>query len=209
MLLQHGSKITLLEEDAQQATSLAESLPGVSVICEESLDYFDSMSQSDIAHTDAFITISDNDEYNLVAAMYAESQGIGKVISRINTKSRKKVLSDGTKVCTISREDVAADRILGYCRSLLNAEDHEAVESLYRLMDGKIEFIEFKVDEKDKNLNIPLKNMKLKRNMLLACIIRDSKTIIPRGDDVIKAGDVVLVATIDSQIVRLNDIYAS
>lgn len=209
MLLQHGSKITLLEEDMEHATTLAEALPGVSVICDDALDYFEAMSQSDMEHTDAFITISENDENNLVAAMYAEAQGIGKVISRISTKSRIKVLPEDTKICIVSREDVAADRILGYSRSLLNAEDNDAVESLYRLMDGKIEFIEFKVDEKDKNLEIPLKNLRLKNNMLLGCIIRDTKTIIPRGDDVIKSGDTVLVATINSQIARLNDIYAS
>ncbi len=209
LLLQHGSKITLLEKNMEQATVLAESLPGVNVICDDALNYFDSMSQSDIEHTDAFITISEDDEYNLIAAMYGESQGISKVISRICTKSRLKVLPEDSRICTISREDVAADRILGYSRSLLNAEGEEAVESLYRLMDGKIEFIEFKVDEKDRNLDIPLKNLKMKRNILLACIIRDSSTIIPRGDDVIKSGDTVLVATINRQIARLNDIYVS
>ena len=209
VLLHQGSKVTLIEENMEAATELAEALPGANVVCDDALNYFDSMSQSDIEHTDAFIPISDNDEYNLVAAMYGESQGIGKVISRINTKSRLKVLPDDTRICTISREDVAADRILGYSRSLLNAEDNDAVESLYRLMDGKIEFIEFKVDEKDKNLDIPLKDLKMKRGMLLGCIIRDFKTIIPRGDDVIKSGDTVLVATINRQIVRLNDIYVS
>ena len=131
------------------------------------------------------------------------------MISRISAKSRLKVLSPESKICTISREDVAADRILGYSRSLLNAEDNDAVESLYRLMDGKIEFIEFKVDEKDQNLNIPLKNLKMKRNILIGCIIRDMRTIIPRGDDVIRTGDTVLVASINRQIARLEDIFAT
>ena len=124
-------------------------------------------------------------------------------------KSRLKVLPAESKICITSREDVAADRILGYSRSLVNAEDKDAVESLYRLMDGKIEFIEFKVDEKDKNLEIPLKDLHMKQNMLLGCIIRDNKTIIPRGDDVIRAGDTVLVATINQQIAGLEDIFAS
>ena len=84
-----------------------------------------------------------------------------------------------------------------------------AVLSLYRLMDGKIEFIEFKVDEKDQNLNIPLKNLKMKRNILIGCIIRDMRTIIPRGDDVIRTGDTVLVASINRQIARLEDIFAT
>ncbi len=65
------------------------------------------------------------------------------------------------------------------------------------------------MDEKDKNLNVPLKDLKMKRNMLIGCIIRDNETIIPRGDDVIKSGDTVLVAVINRQIARLEDIFAS
>ena len=208
VLLKQGARVTVVEENYEVAEKLSEGLPGVAVMCDDALSYFDSMSEMDINHTDAFITLTDNDEYNLVAAMYAESQKINKVVSRINAKSRLKVLPAGSKVCTISREDVAADRILGYSRSLLNAEDNEAVESLYRLMDGKIEFIEFKIDEKHKNLNVPLKELKLKRNILLGCMIRDGRTIIPRGDDMLKAGDLALIATVNKQIARLEDIFA-
>lgn len=208
LLTQHGAKITIIERNEDDAVRLAEDLAGANVICDDALAYFDTMSQSDIDNTDAFIALTENDEYNLVAAMFAESQEIGKVVSRIKMKSRLKVLPSDSKICVTSREDVAADRILGYSRSLLNAGDKDAVESLYRLMDGKIEFIEFKVDEKDKNLDIPLKELNMKKNMLLGCIIRDNKTIIPRGDDLIKAGDTVLVATINQQIARLEDIFA-
>ena len=113
------------------------------------------------------------------------------------------------KIVTLpTREDVDADRILGYSRSLLNAEVNDAVESLYRLMDGKIEVIEFKVDEKISKLNIPLKDLKLKRNILLGGILRDNKIIIPRGDDVLMAGDAALVVSIGKQITGLEDIFA-
>ncbi len=208
MLLKQGAKVTILEKDKGIAEEISALLPGVAVMCDDALTYFDAMSSSDIAHTDAYIALSQDDEYNLISAMYAESQGIGKIVSRINAKSRLKVLPENSRVSTISREDVAADRILGYSRSLLNAEDNEAVESLYRLMDGKIEVIEFKIAEKDPNLNIPLKDLKLKRNILLGGIIRDSKAIIPRGDDMLMAGDTALVVTIGKQIARLEDIFA-
>lgn len=208
VLHKQGAKVTVVEKSQGVAEGISAAISGASVMCDDTLTYFDSMSKTDIANTDAFIAMTDNDEYNLVAAMYAESQGISKVVSRINAKSRLKVLPAESKICTISREDVAADRILGYTRSLLNAEDNDAVESLYRLMDGKIEFIEFKIDEKDKKLNTPLKDLKLKRNILLGCIIRDGKTIIPRGDDMLMPGDTALVATIKWQIARLEDIFA-
>ena len=208
VLIKQGAKVTLIEKNQGIANEISAAISKAVVMCDDTLAYFDSMSGTDIDHTDAFIAMTENDEYNLIAAMYAESQGINKVVSRINNKSRLKVLQPGSRICTISREDVAADRILGYSRSLLNAEDNDAVESLYRLMDGKIEFIEFKIDVKDKNLNSPLKDLKLKRNILLGCIIRDMTTIIPRGDDMLMPGDTALVATINRQIARLQDIFA-
>lgn len=208
VLIKQGAKVTLVEKNKAMAEEISAAMPKAVVMRDDTLAYFDSMSGTDIANTDAFIAMMENDEYNLIAAMFAESQGINKVISRISAKSRLKVLQPGSRICTISREDVAADRILGYGRSLLNAEDNDAVESLYRLMDGKIEFIEFKIDEKDRNLNIPLKNLRLKKNILLGCIIRDVRTIIPRGDDMLMPGDTALVATIGRQIARLEDIFA-
>ena len=208
VLLKQGAKVTIVEKNAELAQKISEDIPGAAVMNDDALAYFDSMSASDVANTDAFIALTENDEYNLVAAMYADSQKINKVVSRINAKSRLKVLPAGSDICTISREDVAADRILGYSRSLLNAEDNDAVESLYRLMDGKIEFIEFKIDVNDSNLGIPLKELKLKRNILLGCIIREGRTIIPRGDDMLMPGDTALVATICRQIARLEDIFA-
>jgi trk system potassium uptake protein TrkA len=75
-------------------------------------------------------------------------------------------------------------------------------------MDGKLEVIEFKIAEKDPNLNIPLKDLRLKRNILLGGIIRESKIIIPRGDDMLMAGDTALVVAIGRQLARLEDIFA-
>ena len=207
VLLKQGAKVTIVERNQRIADEVSAAMPKAAVLCDDTLNYFDAMSGTDISHTDAFIAMTEDDEYNLVAAMYAESQGINKVVSRINAKSRLKVLQPGSRICTVCREDVAADRILGYSRSLLNAEDNDAVESLYRLMDGKIEFIEFKIDENDRNLNIPLKDLRLKSGILLGCIMRGSKTIIPRGDDVLMPGDMALVETIGRQIVRLEDIF--
>jgi len=207
LLTKHGVSVTIVDRDKDICEAMAQKLPKASVINEDALRYFDGMSDSDINSTDAFIAVSTDDEYNLIAAMYAETQGIGKVVAKVGAKSRLKVLPNDTKISVLSREDVAADRILGYTRALLNAEDNDAVESLYRLLDGKLEFIEINVNDDDANLNIPIKNLKFKGNVLLAGIIRDGQIIIPTGDDYLMGMDVVLVASIDHQISRIEDIY--
>lgn len=207
ILTRQGFKVTVVDSRADVAEKLAQEHAETVVIREDALRYFDMMSESDFAHTDAFVAITSDDEYNLVSSMYAESQGISKVVTRISAKSRLKVLPAESKICTVSREDVAADRIFAYSRSLMNASGIDRVESLYRLMDGKIEFIEFNIGADDKNLDIPLKNLKIKRNVLIACIIRDAVTIIPRGDDVIQNRDTVLVGAIGRHITGLEDIF--
>lgn len=207
ILAKYGVSVTIVDRNLDICQNMAEKLPKASVMNEDALKYFDSMSEADIKNTDAFIAISTDDEYNLIAAMYAETQGIGKVVAKVGAKSRLKVLPKDTKISILSREDVAADRILGYTRALFNAEENDAVESLYRLLDGRLEFIEFNVNEDDKNLNVPLKNLKIKKNVLLAGIIRDGQMIIPTGDDYLMGMDVALVAAIDQQITRIGDIY--
>lgn len=207
VLTEHGVKVTIIDSNKDICNRLAQGLPKASVMNDDALRYFDGMSDSDVDNTDAYIAISTNDENNLIGAMYAEKLGINKVVAKVSAKSRLKVIPEDSKICIVSREDVAADRILGYTRALLNAEDNDAVESLYRLVDGKLEFIEFKVKDSDKNLNVPLKQLKVKKNVLLAGIIRNNKVIIPGGNDCLQSHDVALVASVEQQIAKLEDIY--
>lgn len=207
LLGKHGAKVTVVDRDRDFCFDMAQKLPKAAVMCEDSLKYLDSMSESDISHTDAFISITDDDEYNLIAAMYAETLGFPKIVTRVAAKTRTKVLHPDSSIGVISREDVASDRILGYTRAVLNVGENDAVESLYRLVDGRLEFMEFRVSDSDKNTGEMLKNVKLKKNTLLAGIIRKGHMIIPHGDDMLEAGDVALVASVDHQLSELGDIY--
>ena len=208
-LEREGSRVTVVEKNHEVALTMADNLPGVSVIYDDALNYFDAMSDTDIGYTDAFVLLTENDEFNLVASMYGVTRNIPKVITRLNasTQSTLKALLNDGRICSVSKEDAGINSILGYVRSLMDAEGKENIESLYRLMDGKIEVIEFKVNAENAHLDVPLKNLKLKPGTLIACIIRGTKPIIPRGDDVLKENDSVLIVSIDNQIVRLRDIY--
>lgn len=207
LLDREGANVTVVEKNHDVASELAGNIPGISVMCGDAMEYFDSMSDADIKNTDALVALTNNDEYNLVISMYAESKHIDKVITKMNSQSTLRELQKKTNICNISKEDAATDLIIGYARSLMAAEDNDAIESLYRLMDGKIEFIEFKVRIHETFLDKPLKELELKNGILIACIIRERKPIIPRGDDVIKNGDSVLIVSVDKRISRLQDIF--
>ncbi len=206
MLESNGVKVSIIEKNHDSATELAELIPGITVMHSDAMEYFASMSESDIKNLDACISLTNNDEYNLIAAMYAKSKNVRKVITKMNSNSTLKQLKRDD-IGYVSKENAATDIIVGYARSLMAAEDMDAIESMYRLMDGKLEFIEFSVHTEDDFIDKPLKDLKLKKKLLIACIIRNRQAIIPRGDDVIKNGDSVLVVTVEEQIARLQDIF--
>lgn len=206
VLQNNNIKVTLIEKNHEAAVELAEAIPGITVMQSDAMEYFTSMSENDIKNTDACIALTNNDEYNLIASMYAKSKNIHKVITKMNSGSSLKELNKDD-VAYVAKENAATDVIVGYARSLLAAENMGAIESMYRLMDGKLEFMEFSVRTDEEYINKPLKELKLKKRLLIACIIRNRQAIIPRGDDVIKNGDSVIIVTVDNQISRLQDIF--
>ncbi len=93
-------------------------------------------------------------------------------------------------------------------RSLDNAADSE-IESLYHLVGGEVEAIEFKVKENVENVvGIPLKDMKLKENILISAIIRKREIIIPDGNTSIELGDSVVIVSKEHRFSKLKDILA-
>lgn len=206
MLEKEGVNVTVLEKKHSVAAEFAGEIPGISVMCSDAMEYFASMSESDIENTDAFVALTNNDEYNLIMSMFANTKDVYKVITKMNSFSTLKELKYDD-ICTVSKEDAATDVILGYARSRMAAENMDSIESMYRLIDGKIEFIEFQIKLEEEYLEKPLKELKLKSGLLVACIIRGRKPIIPRGDDVIKKGDSVLVVTVDRQVLCMQDIF--
>ena len=106
----------------------------------------------------------------------------------------------------ISPKIATTDIIVRYARALENSIG-SSVETMYKLMDGKAEALEFNVRPDCEIIDVPLKNIRFKKNILIGGIIREKKTIIiPAGDDVIKAGDKVVILTSGHRINKLTDV---
>ena len=80
------------------------------------------------------------------------------------------------------------------------------VETMYKIVAEKAEALEFRVKADAPLLGIPLMDLQLKRNLLVACINRNGNVIIPRGQDTIEAGDTVIVVTTHTGLNDLKDI---
>ena len=80
------------------------------------------------------------------------------------------------------------------------AREYRHMERLYRLMNGRVEALEFIARASDSYIGIPLKNLHIRKNALVAVIARQGKVIVPFGDDKIEEGDHVVIIVCENGI---------
>ena len=204
MLLASGNPVKIIEKDRVRCEEFSELLPGA-VIIEGDGARQELLLEEGIASTDAFVTLTGIDEENILISFFAKSQEVPKVITKVN---RGELISMAEKLgldTIVSPRSVFLDIISRYARALENSLGSN-VETLYKLMDGKAEALEFIVKEDFMHQNIPLRELKTKKNVIIAGIIRNRKAIIPGGDDIILAGDHVVVLAAGHYLNDLSDI---
>lgn len=154
---------------------------------------------------DAFVALTGMDEENILISFFAAAQNVPKVISKVNRSELAAMAERLGLDCIVSPKRIVSDVISSYARALENSLGSK-VETLYKLVDGKAEALEFIVQPDFKYVNIPLKSMELKSNILIAGIIRGRKAVIPAGEDMIYPGDRVIVVAAGRKLNDLSDI---
>ncbi len=199
--------VKIIEISAKKCWRLSEDLPQAMIIEGDATDR-DLLETENIDDVDAFITMTGRDEENLITAMYAVDRGVDKVIAMTTRVNLPSVINKLGLDSVVSPKLITASYIIGYVRGMQNSAG-SIVESLYKIMDGKAEIISFIANDAKRVLNIPLRELKLKKEVLIACIQHGSKTIVPHGNERIQEGDKVLIVTKeDTLILSLNDIIA-
>lgn len=204
MIVPMGIHVSLIEIDPEKAADLSEMLPNVDVILGDGTDQ-ELLEQEGLQEFDAFVTLCDRDEENLMTGLYAARQGVPKVIVKNTRVAYEDILSDLGLDSMVSPRAITCNNILRYVRARANG-DGASVERLYRLMDGKAEALEFIARGSDPYIGIPLKDLHVRSNTLVAVIVRGSKVIVPFGNDHIEDGDHVVIMACESGISDLNEV---
>lgn len=205
-LLAEGYNVKILEMDAKRCQELAATIPGAQIIHADGTQT-DVLAAEGIEDADAFITLTDLDEVNVVLSMYAKQLGVYKVITKINRIEYRDLATRMEIESTVSPKDIVCNDIVRYVRAMENTSTG-SVLALHRLVKDKVEALEFSVTDRTNHLEMPLKNLKIKHGVLLACINRRGHIIIPNGNDVLRQEDsVVIVTTADRIYSNLNEIF--
>ncbi len=200
-LLAVGIETKIIEQDSARCDQLNELLPRATVICGDGTDQ-KLLLQEGLSSMDGFAALTGMDEENILLSLFAKKTSSAKIVTKINRINFNSVLND-LKLDSITYPRLlTADTIIKYARSM-NESLNSNVENLYKLEEGRAEALEFYIKETSLVTDTPLEMLPLRKNLLICCINRGGKFIIPGGQDELRVGDSVVVVLTHS---RLNDI---
>ena len=200
-----GMNVKIIERNRERCEELCELLPQATIINGDATEH-DLLIEEGIEKTDAFIALTGMDEENIIMSLFASKQSVSKVIVKINEDRRAMMIDELGLDSIVSAKTATADAILGYVRARRNSQCSANVETMCQLLDGRVEALEFIIKSENAYTGVPLKDLNLKVNNIIACIARGRKIIIPNGDDSIQVGDSVVIITMTKQIRDLDDI---
>ena len=198
--------VRLLEKNYDRCVELAEDLPDTSVIHGDCSN-MNVLEAQGFDQCDALVTLTGLDETNMIVALYGEKRGVRQIITKISREENSSIANELALGSVINPRELCSNHIVRYVRAMENQVG--AAVSVHAIADGKAEAVEFLVDNATRHCGVPLKEIKLKKNVLMAAITHGTKTQIPNGDSYFQKGDSVVVVTSGRGILRnINDIFA-
>ena len=204
MLQESGMEVTVVERDRERCELLCDLIPQANIICGDATRS-DVLQEDGLSAADAFVALTGDDEDNIITSLYAKSCGVGSVVVKVNRDYLDEILENVGLSSIVSPKEIVAQQLTRYVRAMSNSMGG-SMETLYRLADGKVEALEFKVSPRSACVNIPLKDLKLRPNILISAIIRGSKSIIPDGNSRILPGDHAVIVTAAGRLQNLDSI---
>ena len=204
-LIEMGVKVKIIEIDEDRCVQLSQSLNKVSISCADGTDH-DILEEERVYDADAVVTLTGIDEENILLSLLAKKNGVNKVVTKVNRMSLMQLSDTLFLDSLISPKLITVSQILQYIRAKQNSLGN-SITTLYQLVGGRLEAIEFVIRDKKEYVDVPLKRLKLRSGILIASIVRGNELIIPKGDDCLMQGDSVVVVTTSKGFHDLSNIF--
>ena len=194
----------IIENNLERANTLAENFDDFTVIHGDGASK-QLLIEEGIEHCDAFVAITGFDEQNIMMSLSANKLSKARMIAKVNRLDPEDVESVVPFCSIVSPKVVTTNSVVRYVRALESSRDSD-FETLYSLAGGKAEAVEFTVKSDPHLVNIPFSKLQLKKDILIAAIIRGSRIISPGGSDFMKEGDSVVIISTVKRMHDLRDI---
>ena len=206
-LLKIGFRVRIIEQRKERCDYLSEVIPGADIINGDGSDR-DLLLEEGLTYADSLVALTGLDEENIFLALYGKLHSNAKLIAKVNKIAFDDVIDSFGIDSIIYPKYLTADYILQYVRARQNTIGCN-VETLYKILDGRAEALEFSIKEDSAVTNVPLMDLNLKDNLLICCINRNGQILTPRGQNIIKVGDTVILVTTNRGLGDIRDILKS
>ena len=205
MLIKSGISVKIIEQKKERCEELSYLLPKATIINGDGTDNT-LLLEEGIEHANSVVALTNIDEENIILSLFARSKTKGKLITKINRIEYDDVIRKLDLDTIIYPKTLTAENVLRFVRAKNNSLNSSNIETMHFILDGKAEALEFRIKESSPIVGKTLFDLNIKKNVLVACINRNGKTIIPRGQDTIEIGDTVIIVTINVGLKDINDI---
>lgn len=196
--------VKIIDSDLDRCKELSSMLDKTTIINGDASDE-QLLLEEGIESSDAVVTLTGIDEENIMISLYASSVSNARVITKINRINFENVITSLNVGSVVNPKVITADHITQYVRGMQNSLGSN-IETLYTFANGKAEALEFRVTKEFEKLDIPIMNLSLKSNLLIACIYRNGRVVVPNGHDTLQVADSVIVVTTRTGLNDLNDV---
>lgn len=190
----------LIEKNPERCNRLAQTLDKVVVLHGDGTDQT-ILEEEGVREMDVVITLTDDEQTNVLASLLAKRLGVHQTITRINSFRYFPLMS------TIGIEQVVSPR-LSAINSILHHIRRGKVLSAIAIKGEQAEVIEAVALETSDIVERPLRKIALPKGVLVTVIIRDEQVIIPGGETVIKPGDRVIIFGTRQAVPKIEKLLA-
>jgi len=198
-----GIDIKVIERSREACEELCTKFPELTVINGDETDR-NLLIEEGADRCDAFLALTEHDEENILLSLFAKGYCPDKIVTKINVPEYFDIIKHLELDTTIYPKSITADIIVRYVRAMKNAVGSN-VETMYSVIQDKVEACEFAVCEGSPVADVSLAALKFKNDVLVAAILRGRTVTIPRGHDVIKAGDSVIIVSKHKALRDISD----
>ena len=199
-LIDKNIKVKLVEQNKIKALNISDQLPELMVIHGDGRSV-DLLEEENIESMDAFISLTQNSETNIMACLMAKSKNVKKTIALVENNDYFQ-LSHSIGIDTIiNKKLLTANEIFRYIRK-------GEVVDVTRLNNFNAEILEFVVKSDSKVNGMIIKDIELPRSSIIGGVIKEGKGLIVLGDYKIVENDRVVICCLPRAINKVETLFS-
>jgi trk system potassium uptake protein TrkA len=197
---QDNTKITIIERNIKTANQIAEELQFTSVINGDALDK-EILEEANISSSDTIISVSNDDEVNILSSLLAKKYGCKKSIALVNSNSFAPLFSSLGIDIIVNPREITVSSILRYIKSF-------KVRNVHSICHSQAEIIETNAVESAYSVGKTIAELGLPAGVLICLIIRDNEVIVPKSDSEIISEDRLIILSRAEKVKKIEKLFS-